>query len=501
MSAASPGDGLADLDRALARQAAASRRHLAASLSRTDLVHVRPEFGQRVQPAAGSVLASPVSAHWDPEPDYFYHWTRDAAIVMAEVARLAAEGDEGGPPGGWARAFADYVAFSLATTRLAGAGSVPNPLRPTTRADCLKHLRSDQELAGVSGDTILAEPRVNPDGSTDLQRWARPQHDGPALRALTLLEHLASAEVSPAAAELLAVDLLETDLGFTLRQAGSPCIGPWEEDDEFGHHYFTGVCQLGALVRGADRLAAAGLDAQAGECRTAADALRRALDGHFDPQLGVYRAIAARGGATDAHQVVDACQVMAVLHAGLEEGRHSVLDDRLQASVHALAAAFCDLYPVNHGSGTGFGPLVGRSVGDRYFGGNPWFPTSFALAEFHYALAKRLRDGAALPETGTNLAFRRGLFGDTATGDAAAALAARGDAVLAATLAHAGPDGEMSEQIDRTTGAQLSARQLTWSHAALLSVARARAQLIVIPAKAGTHRSAGVTVEIEKRIR
>src|SRR3546814_13984417 len=37
-------------------------------------------------------------------------------------------------------------------------------------------------------------------------------------------------------------------------------------------------------------------------------------------------------------------------------------------------------------------------------------------------------------------------------------------------------DGALSEQVDRETGAQTSARHLTWSYAAFVSTARLRAQ-------------------------
>ncbi len=51
------------------------------------IVKERPGFGQRVVPAPGSVLASPVPAAYDPDPDYFFHWFRDAAVVDRRAAR------------------------------------------------------------------------------------------------------------------------------------------------------------------------------------------------------------------------------------------------------------------------------------------------------------------------------------------------------------------------------------------------------------------------------
>ena len=47
------------------------------AISATHLVKDRPGFGQRVIPRPGSVLASPVLATYDPDPDYFFHWFRE----------------------------------------------------------------------------------------------------------------------------------------------------------------------------------------------------------------------------------------------------------------------------------------------------------------------------------------------------------------------------------------------------------------------------------------
>src|SRR3974377_31899 len=65
----------------------AATRHLAA-ISATHLLMERPGFGQRIVPRPGSVLASPVVAHYDPDPGYFFHWFRDSAIVI-DALRVA----------------------------------------------------------------------------------------------------------------------------------------------------------------------------------------------------------------------------------------------------------------------------------------------------------------------------------------------------------------------------------------------------------------------------
>jgi glucoamylase len=61
------------------------------AVSATDLVKERPGFGQRVVPRPGSVLASPIRAAYDPDPDYFFHWFRDSAIIIDALRVAQAE--------------------------------------------------------------------------------------------------------------------------------------------------------------------------------------------------------------------------------------------------------------------------------------------------------------------------------------------------------------------------------------------------------------------------
>ena len=50
----------------------------------------------------------------------------------------------------------------------------------------------------------------------------------------------------------------------------------------------------------------------------------------------------------------------------------------------------------------------------------------------------------------------------------------RGDAFMQAVRDVTPADGSLSEQVDRVTGMQTSARHLTWSYAAFIGAARAR---------------------------
>ena len=64
-------------------------------VSARDVVKVRPGLGQTVKPVAGSIVASRVLGAYDPDPDYFFHWFRDSAIVIDAVRLLYETGELG----------------------------------------------------------------------------------------------------------------------------------------------------------------------------------------------------------------------------------------------------------------------------------------------------------------------------------------------------------------------------------------------------------------------
>ena len=110
------------------QRAEGSARSLKRAVSATGLTRRREVFGWTVRPAPGSVLASPRAAAWDPEPDYFHHWARDAATVMRLAPLLARRAEDGA---WWVKAFRDHVAFSLKITDPRSPPLAANPLRGT----------------------------------------------------------------------------------------------------------------------------------------------------------------------------------------------------------------------------------------------------------------------------------------------------------------------------------------------------------------------------------
>jgi len=412
-----------------ARQLGAARV-LEGAISATHLSHVRPGFGWTVHPAKGSVLASRFPGHWDPEPDYFHHWIRDAAIVTRAVPHAIALAPDTRPE--WVARLKDYIGFSLAISDPDRHGPASNPLRPTTREDHLQYLRPDAELAFLHGARWLEEPRCVADGSPDPERWTRPQDDGPALRLAGLL-HLVEAlpELdTPETARLMA-----RDGEHLLRIAGRPAIGPWEEPPA-RRVTFSLIAAWDALDRLARRGAYGGGARQA--LASTCENLLALILAARDPDGSLRESIEAAPGHHDGGTL------LALLDADRWEGPLALDAEAAHMTLLRLDALFGTLYPINHGRDA---PGLGRWREDAFFGGNPWYPVTLGAAEFEYRLALRRRE--------------RGAF-------------ARAEARMA-LIQTVAPDGDaLPEQFDRVTGAARSSPDLTWSAAAFLGAAAAR---------------------------
>ena len=107
----------APFDDWLEQQLRHSAQAMLASVSPVGIVKRRPGFGQVIRPVAGAIVASPVLADWKPDPDYFFHWFRDSAVVVDALRLLRADGRIGDEALAHLR---DFTRFSLALNRLDG---------------------------------------------------------------------------------------------------------------------------------------------------------------------------------------------------------------------------------------------------------------------------------------------------------------------------------------------------------------------------------------------
>jgi glucoamylase len=459
----------------MARQYEVSAAEMLGAISATHLVKERRGFGQTIRPARGSILASTAIGSWDPDPDYFFHWLRDSALVVDALRHLIIDGNHAGEA---LVHFKEFVAFSLSLNRLDGARflRLAGDFRKNIEPWFLQFVRDDDELRAVAGDRVLGEPRFNPDGSLDISKWSRPQRDGPALRALALMRFWSLDALGDAARAAMRA-LILTDLEFIVRHWREPCFDIWEE--ELGHHYYTRLVHHAALADGAQWLEETGTDetARTRACLSAAQAIAQSLDKYWNPDKGFY---ASRRGVTNGvpGKELDFATILAVIHAAREEGAHSVLDPRVMATLARLEELFDASYAINRDRPETRGPALGRFADDRYFSGGAYYFSTLGAAEFYYALAEAVA-GAEVPVTADNkeFLFRLGAADDSLTLPPPApehrnrrfeALVRRGDQFMATVAAYTPASGELSEQFDQASGVQTSAKSLTWSHAALI---------------------------------
>jgi glucoamylase len=424
------------------------------SVSATDIVKERPGFGQTIRPVAGAIVGSPVLAAWDPDPDYFFHWFRDSAIVIDAVRMLYEAGQLGAEA---LTHFADFVRFSLSLRALDGRALVASPRwRRNVTPDFEQYLRGD-DLMLVSGDAVYADTRVNPDGTLDISRWARPQHDGPPLRAIAVLRWLralggnrARANDSFSAGALADAErLLRIDLAWTAAHWREPSLDIWEE--ELGLHYFTLRVSAAALNEGAEWLSAAGEAPTATALRAEAQAVRETLDGFWLEDAGHYRSRVMPPGVASA-KMLDIAVILSAIHAGDGSETHSARDARMHATLAKLEQLFDRLYPINHERPRERAPAMGRYEGDVYHSGGAWYLATLGAGEFCFLAAAAHAPGS----------------------DERRTWLAHGDGFLETVRAFTPASGDLAEQFDQRTGEPTSAKHLAWSYAAFISCVTAR---------------------------
>jgi glucoamylase len=420
------------------------------SVSAVSIVKERPGFGQSIRPIAGSIVASPVMGAYDPDPDYFFHWFRDSAVVIDAVRLLY----EAGSLGDEALAhLMDFVRFSLSLESLDGRPLVASPAwRQKVTPGFAQYVRTDSDLAALYGTAVVADTRVNPDGTPDISKWNRPQHDGPALRALTMLRWARTVRPRAASAGVVMEDvsrLILSDLAFTVERWRVPSYDIWEED--LGHHYYTLRVSAAALREGAEWAKTEGRTEDAASLRAESEAIEQSLDTFWDQRAGYYRSRDLASGTQSAKQL-DIAVILSAIHAAEAGNKHTARDPRMHATLAKLESLFDKAYPINHQRAADRAPAMGRYEGDVYYSGGAYFFSTLGASEFCFLAAA----------------------GEPAESEGRKRWADHGDRFLETTRAYTPDSGALSEQFDQRTGVQTSAKHLAWSYAAFISCVTAR---------------------------
>lgn len=401
--------------------------------------------------AAGVVVASPSQDN----PDYFYHWIRDAALVMDVVVSLyaRAEGDE---KHAYRQRLIDFVDLSL----------------------------RNQHTPNKSGG--VGEPKFLATGEAFNGDWGRPQDDGPALRALVFIRWarilMMEGNYNLVFEKLFSGkwdSVIKTDLEYVSHHWQDRSYDLWEEVR--GKHFFTRMVQRRALLDGADLAAKLGDGGAAFWYREQAGRLDTQILKHWNGSIFI--ATLDRDGGIDYKQSnLDSSVILGALHGRRNDGFLPFSDERLLATAQKIEETFRNLYPINQQGHRG--TAIGRYPEDRYNGysssglGNPWFINTNAMSQYYYELSKELSMRTSFSITPVNRKFFakflsgrrvRHIIRGKDVGELAKWAKRQGDDYLACTQFHMAEDGSLSEQMNRENGFMQGAHDLTWSYASLLT--------------------------------
>ncbi|KAL1652933.1 Glucoamylase, intracellular sporulation-specific [Didymella pomorum] len=367
--------------------------------------------------APGTVVASPSQDG----PDYWYQWVRDAAITMNTLVDV----------------YGDDTSSSL-------GGQLSTILDAYTSLQ--QTIQRTSNPSGTYGDLSgLGEPKFEIDGTPFTGSWGRPQRDGPALRALTLIHYLREYNASHPTlwtssqaddffapfyeASMPPTSAIKADLEYVSHFWNQSGFDLWEEVE--GLHFFTLMVSARSLREGS-HLARAFGDLGAADWYTMqAGYIENLLSKFWNKQKGhlVETLWSKRSG-------LDCGLLLGSLHALPADGSdadtvYPPWSDEILVSLFALARDQKDRFPINSSpwstsdddedadaedeepfEGTG----LGRYPEDKYNGytttqhGNPWFLCTSSAAEIMYRSASHFSTSSNLTVSTTSLPFYTALL-------------------------------------------------------------------------------------------
>lgn len=376
----------------------------------------------------GSVAASRADVTG---PNYHFHWVRDAALTMLALIDQYQHTTDANIKADIRNTLSQYIDFSA-------------------------------YIQNVPKLTDLGEPKFYLDGKAFNEPWGRPQNDGPALRAISLIEW----------AKILVLENDEQQVRDRLYNSNYPATSPIKKDLEYishhwkdpsfdlweevqGTHFYTLMVIRRALLEGAD-LARRMDDPKAADWYVSqAKQIEMELSHFWNEQKGYITATINRTGGIDYKSTnLDTAVVLGLLHGGMNDGFMAWDDPHVVATLNKITATFKSMYAINQTSIPGV--AIGRYPEDRYAGsdfsgGNPWTLCTLAMAEawYHYASVQRIHH----QQNSESLKLA--------------------DKFIQRVQHHANKDDSMDEQIQRDTGLMTSAKDLTWNYAALLTTRNA----------------------------
>ncbi|KAJ5369544.1 hypothetical protein N7509_014156 [Penicillium cosmopolitanum] len=406
---------------------------------------------------SGIVIASPSTDSPDCECQTFdltgeesdiadyYTWTRDSALVMKTLVDLFKNGDTD-----LLTVIEEYISTQ------AYIQTVSNP-------------------SGGLSSGGLGEPKFNVDKTAYTGSWGRPQRDGPALRATAMVafgQWLIANGYTSTATDIV-WPIVRNDLSYVAQNWNSSGYDLWEEVN--GESFFTTAVQHRALVEGSKFASQVG--SSCSYCDSQAPQVLCFLQSYWTGSYTLANFGSSRTGK-------DANTLLGSIHtfdpeAGCDDSTFQPCSARALANHKVVTDSFRSIYTINSGKSAGQAVAVGRYPEDSYYNGNPWYLCTMAAAEQLYDALYQWNKAGSLTISSVSLSFFTDLYSSAATGtysssstaysSIVSAVKTYADGYMSIAEQYAYTNGSMSEQFLRADGTPASARDLTWSYAALLT--------------------------------
>ena len=371
--------------------------------------------------STGAIAAAP-DLH-TPGGSYYYHWARDGALTINTLYSFTNK------------------SFSQKYTD-----------------DYLNWIQLIQSKTDPNGIDIRIEPKYEiPSGNSYTGGWCRPQNDGPGLQAIALINSASNVAKS--------WPTIKYNLDYIISGYNSNTCDLWEEITSTDF-FWNRVTMAKALLLGSRFATSLGYNDDAKKWQNTADLIKSYIySTHWN---GFY------------YYEVNNRPVDGAVIVGLNDGYDEVdnfldpLSYEIASTVYYYNLVFSSEYPINEKDKNLYGILYGRYPGDVYAGGNPWILTTAALSSLMYRISNRLKSGYRMPQNTLDM-WSKALNVDFIPEDQISFFKSQGDGLLLRLKNYIKPNNfHMYEQIDKNTGQQISAYDLTWSYAEVLNALKLR---------------------------
>ncbi|KAH9939214.1 glycoside hydrolase family 15 protein [Amylocystis lapponica] len=416
------------------------------------LANIGPNGSKSSGAFPGVVIASPSTSN----PDYLFSWTRDSSLTFQTLIDQYTSGEDTS----LRSLIDDFVSAEAALQQ------VTNP-------------------SGSVSTGGLAEPKFYINETAFEGPWGRPQRDGPALRSTAIITYanwlLENGNSSFVTNTLWPI--LQLDLDYVAANWNQSTFDLWEEINSSS--FFTTAVQHRALRQGIALANAIGQTSVVSNYGTQADNLLCFLQSYWNP-TGGYITANTGGGRSG----IDSNTLIASIHtfdstAGCDAVTFQPCSDKALSNLKVYVDSFRSIYTLNSGVASNAAVATGRYPEDVYQGGNPWYLTTFAVAEQLYDALIVWKGQGMLDVTSTSLAFFQQFSSDVAVGTYASgsstfstltsAVQTFADGFVSQNAKWTPSGGALAEQYLRDSGSPTSAVDLTWSYASALTAFAAQA--------------------------